>query len=267
MPAHDDRRHLLILGGTAEAAALARLALERFAGRLAVTTSLAGRTETPAPLPGEVRSGGFGGADGLAAYLGERRIDLVIDATHPFAAQISAQARTACAMAGVPRLLLHRRGWERHPLDRWIEVESLAAAAAVLPGFGRRAWLTIGLRDLDSFAALRQMHFLVRLVDPPAAPLPLDSYELLIGRGPFNLAQERHILERHAIDVLVTKASGGAATAAKLVAARERDVPVIMIRRPPPPPGPHVADVGDALDWLAARLAERSPQSATETAS
>jgi precorrin-6A/cobalt-precorrin-6A reductase len=267
MPDRDARSHLLILGGTAEGAALAAAALERFAERLAVTTALAGRTENPAPLPGAVRIGGFGGAEGLRAYLDAGRIDFVIDATHPFAAQISAQAAQACSVAAVPRLLLHRPPWPRHPLDRWIEVADLAGAAQVLPQLGRKVWLTVGARELGAFAALASHHFVVRLVDPPAAPLPLPKYEVLLGRGPFNLAEERLILQRYGIDVLVAKASGGSATEAKLVAARERDLPVVMVRRPPPPPGPRVDTVAAALDWLASRLAEGSPRVNEEAAS
>jgi precorrin-6A/cobalt-precorrin-6A reductase len=203
-----------------------------------------------------VRIGGFGGAEGLAAYLAAERVDCLVDATHPFAAQISAQAAAACDAAAVPRLLLLRPPWRRHPLDRWIEVADLAGAAGVLPQLGRRVWLTVGQRELDAFAGLAQHHFLVRLVDPPAAALPLASCEVVLGRGPFNLAEERRILERHAIEVLVAKASGGAATEPKLVAARERDLPVVMVRRPPPPPGERVEAVAGALDWLAARLGQ-----------
>lgn len=267
MPDRDRRPHLLILGGTAEAAALAAAALERFAGAIEVTTALAGRTENPAPLPGRVRIGGFGGVAGLRAYLVAERVALVIDATHPFAAQISAQALEACAAESVPRLRLQRPPWPRHPLDRWIEVADLAGAAQALTQLGRRVWLTVGARELAAFAALREHHFLVRLVDRPAAPLPLPRYEVVCGRGPFNLAEERLILERYAIEVLVAKASGGSATEAKLVAARERDLPVVMVRRPPPPPGPRVDSVAAALDWLGARLDARTARDSEEARS
>lgn len=265
--AQRQRAHLLILGGTGEAASLAAAALERFAGRIEVTTSLAGRTERPAPLPGRRRIGGFGGAAGLAAYLGADHVDVVVDATHPFAAQISAQAIEACAAADVPRLVLQRPPWPRHPHDRWIEVEDLAGAAAVLPRLGRRVWLTIGARGLDAFAGLRDCHFIVRLVDPPRAPLPLASHEIMLGRGPFDLTEERRIIERHVVEVLVAKASGGSATAAKLVAARERGLPVVMIRRPLPAPGPQVDNVVAALDWIAARLMRSGSSTMEEAAS
>ena len=241
---------LLILGGTAEAAALARGALARFGDKLQVTTSLAGRTEQPTALPGQIRTGGFGGPAGLAAYLTEHAVGRVIDATHPFATRISAAARLACASANVPRLMLLRPPWQRHPLDRWIEVGDMSAAAAIVPRVGQRAWLTVGASEIACFGAAAGVRFLVRLVDPPRRPLPLHSYEVIAGRGPFTLAEERNLIERHAIDVVVCKASGGTATEAKLIAAREFSIPVIMARRPPPEAGEAVETVEAALDWL-----------------
>jgi precorrin-6A/cobalt-precorrin-6A reductase len=242
---------LLILGGTAEAAALAHAALARFGEGIDVTTSLAGRTERPSPLPGRLRIGGFGGAAGLAAYLTEHRVDRLIDATHPFAAQISTAARLACKAAAVPRLMLLRPPWRRHPRDHWIEVDDMAAAAAIVSRVGRHAFLTVGAGELASFAAVEEMRFVVRVIDPPRRPLPLRCCRVIVGRGPFSLAEERRRLEDHAIDVLVCKASGGAATKAKIVAARELGLPVIMIRRPPREPGEAVETVAAALDWLA----------------
>jgi precorrin-6A/cobalt-precorrin-6A reductase len=255
MSSPERRAHLLILGGTGEAAALAAAAMARYGDRLLVTSSLAGRTATPAPLPGRVRVGGFGGAAGLAEYLAAAAVEMVIDATHPFAARISAHAQQACDALDVPRLMLRRPEWKQHPGDRWIEVDGAAAAASLLPELGRRAWLTIGARELDAFAGLTGIHFLIRAIAPPADPPPLASYEIIAGRGPFTLAGERHILERHAIDVLVARASGGAATEAKLVAARERQLPVLMLRRPPAPCGPSVTSAEEALAWLARELA------------
>ena len=245
-------KRLLILGGTAEAAALARGVCARFGETMRVTTSLAGRTERPGPLPGEIRIGGFGGASGLAGYLAERGVDRLIDATHPFASRISAVARLACDEAQVPRLLLLRPPWRRHPLDRWIEVEDMAAAAAIVGQVGRRAWLTVGGGEIASFSVATEVQFLVRLIDPPRRRLPLACYEIVVGRGPFDLVEERRQLEQNAIDVLVCKASGGAATEAKIIAARELGVPVIMVRRPAPEMGEAVETVAGALDWLAA---------------
>ncbi|MGE5270900.1 MAG: cobalt-precorrin-6A reductase [Thiohalocapsa sp.] len=242
--------HLLILGGTGEAAALAGAVVARYGERLAVTTALAGRTRHPGPIAGNVRIGGFGGADGLAAYLLEQQIDRLIDATHPFAAEISRSARLAAERAGVPRLSLLRPPWRRHPLDRWIEVDSIAGAAALVGRVGRRALLTVGAAGVTAFAVANRVHFVVRLIDPPRQALPLASHEVVQGRGPFTLAGERQLLARHAIDVLVCKASGGAATATKLVAARELGLPVIMVRRPRAEPGPAVDTVEAAVEWL-----------------
>lgn len=250
-------RRLLILGGTSEAAALARAALVRFGEQIVVTTSLAGRTERPGPIEGQVRIGGFGGAPGLAAYLEQNGVDRLIDATHPFASRVSAEARLACEAAGVPRLLLHRPAWERHPLDRWIEVDNMEAAAGIVARIGRRAWLTIGASEVACFASAGAVHFLVRLVDPPRHPLPLRFCEVVVARGPFTLDEERHLIARHAIDVLVCKASGGTATEAKLVAAREFSIPVVMLRRPPPEPGEAVETIEQALDWIAEPPAPR----------
>jgi precorrin-6A/cobalt-precorrin-6A reductase len=244
-------KELLILGGTGEAAALGRAALARFGNALGVTTSLAGRTERPGPLPGRIRIGGFGGVAGLAAYLADHHVDRLIDATHPFAVRISTQARLACEAVRVPRLILLRPPWRRQPLDQWIEVDSMAAAADMVGRVGRRAFLTVGAGEIACFAAATEMRFLVRLVDPPRRRLPLRFYEVVVGRGPFTLSEERHRLERHAIDVLVCKASGGAATEAKIIAARDLSLPVVMVRRPPREPGDAVETVEAALDWLA----------------
>jgi precorrin-6A/cobalt-precorrin-6A reductase len=243
--------NLLILGGTGEAAALANAALARFGDSMSVTTALAGRTRHPGPIAGEVRIGGFGGPDGLAEYLLEHAVDRLIDATHPFAAGISRTARLAANRTGVPRLVLLRPPWRRHPLDRWIEVDSIEAAALLVGRIGKRAWLTVGAGSLAPFAAVTGVRFIVRLIDQPSEGLPLLSHEVVLGRGPFGLAGERHMLQRHAIDVLVCKASGGAATEAKLLAARELGLPVIMVRRPPREPGPAVDTIDAALDWLA----------------
>jgi len=175
-------RHLLILGGTGEAAALARGALARFGDSMIVTTALAGRTRQPGPIPGQVRIGGFGGAAGLAAYMMAQDVDRLIDATHPFAAEISRAARLAASRTGVPRLTLRRPPWQRHPLDRWIEVDSLEAAALLVGRVGRRAWLTVGANSIAAFAPATGVRFLVRLIDPPREPLPLRFCEVVTGR-------------------------------------------------------------------------------------
>ena len=244
-------RHLLILGGTGEAARLASGALARFGAEMAVTTALVGRTRHPGPIAGQVRIGGFGGVAGLVGYLNDCGIDRLIDATHPFAATISRAARFAAERTEVPRLLLRRPPWRRHPLDRWIEVDSVEAAARLVGRVGRCAWLTVGAGAVAAFAPATGVHFVVRLIDPPRERLPLRLHEVVLGRGPFGIAEERRLIERCAIDVLVCKASGGAATEAKLIAARELNLPVIMVRRPPPEPGRTVETVEAALEWLA----------------
>jgi precorrin-6A/cobalt-precorrin-6A reductase len=147
--------------------------------------------------------------------------------------------------------VLRRPAWRPHPLDRWIEVDSIEAAARLVGRVGQRAWLTVGAGSLGPFAAAAGVGFIIRLIDPPCEKLPLPAHEIVLGRGPFSLAEERRLIERHAIDVLVCKASGGAATEAKLIAARELSLPVIMVRRPPPEPGASVETIEAALDWLA----------------
>lgn len=244
-------QRLLILGGTREAADLAAAAVERFAERLDVVTSLAGRLAPSQILPGRLRVGGFGGAAALADYLGAERIDAVIDATHPFAKTMSGQAAAACETAGVPRLALVRPPWRQRPGDDWRLVHGAAQAAAILPAIARRVFLTTGPGSVGAFAGLERIWFLVRRFEPANGPLPLAGYEIVVARPPFSEAGERALMERHRIDTLVTKQSGGA-TEAKLAAARELGIPVVMIERPPPPPGPFVATVEDAIAWLEA---------------
>jgi precorrin-6A/cobalt-precorrin-6A reductase len=180
-------RHLLILGGTGEAEALARAALARFGDQMMVTTALAGRTRHPGPLAGKVRIGGFGGAAGLASYVIDQAVDRLIDATHPFAVEISRAARLVAERTGVPLLLLRRPPWRRHPLDRWIEVDSIEAAATLVGRVGRRAWLTVGAGAIPAFTRATDVHFVIRLIDPPRGPLPLSAYEVVLGRGPFSV--------------------------------------------------------------------------------
>ncbi|WP_320668822.1 cobalt-precorrin-6A reductase [Patulibacter defluvii] len=230
----DPRPLVLVLGGTAEGRAAAALLDAR--DDVAVISSLAGRLRDPSAVAGDVRHGGFGGPDELAAWLGERRVAAVIDATHPFAARISHAAAEACRAAAVPLVALRRPGWTAGPGDDWHWVDELAAAAALTPSLGRRALLAIGRQEAAAFAAVADAWFLIRSIEPPDRPLP-PRHELLLARGPFALADERALLERHRIDVVVTKDSGGDATRAKLDAARERGIPVVIVRRPPLPPG------------------------------
>ncbi|MEU1330680.1 cobalt-precorrin-6A reductase [Streptomyces sp. NPDC005865] len=247
--------HVLILGGTTEARRLAELLVGE-AG-LRVTSSLAGRVAAPRLPPGEVRVGGFGGAQGLAAWLREHHVDALIDATHPFAGTISFNAATAAATAHVPLLALRRPGWVAGVGDDWHPVDSLEEAARVLPGLGERVFLTTGRMGLAAFsgADLAGLWFLVRSVDAPEAGAPCPAWmEVLLERGPFTLDGEREILRSHGIDVVVTKDSGGWATAPKLVAAREVGLPVVVVRRPPGPEGvTAVATPEEALGWVSLR--------------
>ena len=236
---------ILILGGTAEARSLAAGLWDR---QRPCVTALAGRVANPRLPVGEVRVGGFGGADGLAAWLRARAIRAVVDATHPFAERISANAVAACAQTATPLLRLARPGWETRPGWRW--VDSLAAAAAAIPA-GARVFLTTGRQGLGAFSAVADAWFLIRCVDPPAVALPA-RHELLLDRGPYTLAGEGELMDRHRVDLLITKDSGGPMTAAKLDAAAARGVGVIVVRRPAAPDAVCVDSVAAALDWALA---------------
>ena len=238
---------VLILGGTGDARRLASLAT---AAGFDVTSSLAGRTAQPILPEGAARSGGFGGADGLAAYLRDGRFDLLVDATHPFADQISQNAAQAAIRAGVQRLLLDRPSWDAVPGDRWLRVASEAEAASTLQGLAERVFLTIGRQELAAFAHLRAIWFLYRTIDAPAADVARPPGLLLLDRGPFAEHGERALMEAHRIEALVTRNSGGAATYPKIAAARALGLPVVMIERPPVPAGEAVPSPTEALAWL-----------------
>jgi precorrin-6A/cobalt-precorrin-6A reductase len=234
---------VLILGGTAEARVLA--------GRLhalgvPAVTSLAGRTPAPR-LPGETRTGGFGGAQGLARYVAEHDIDAIVDATHPFARQISANAATAAHDTQTPLLRLERPGWHERPGDRWHRVASITEAASALSSLGTRALMTTGHTDLHAFADAAGTWLLIRAITPPAPPLP-PNHELILANPPFTLDQELALIDEHAIDLVVTKDSGG--TAAKLDAARLRAIPVLMVDRPPAPATATANTPQDAARWV-----------------
>jgi precorrin-6A/cobalt-precorrin-6A reductase len=242
--------NVLVLGGTAEARRLAA-ALHGRPG-FAVTSSLAGRVAVPALPEGEVRIGGFGGVDGLVAWMRASRTDAVVDATHPFAARMTANAVAAAETVGVPLLLLRRPGWQEGPGDRWHRVPDAPGAAAALPTLGERVFLATGRGDLPVFARLADLWFLLRAVDPPPPPLP-PRHHVVLARGPFTADAERALLREHRIDVLVTRDSGGEMTAAKLVAARELGLPVVLMARPEAPTAPTVATVAEAVQWLELR--------------
>ncbi|MFF3495865.1 cobalt-precorrin-6A reductase [Streptomyces sp. NPDC002795] len=241
--------HVLILGGTTEARRLA----DALHPRVRVTSSLAGRVAAPRLPAGEVRIGGFGGAEGMADWIRGHAVSAVIDATHPFAETISFNAARAAATAHVPLLALRRPGWVPGAGDDWREVASLAEAAEAVRGAGR-VFLTTGRMGLAAFAHVDDADFVVRSVDAPEPPFP-PRMEVLLDRGPFTLDGEREVLADRHVDVLVTKDSGGAATSPKLVAAREAGIPVVVVRRPPVPVGVPVATtVEAAADWLHATV-------------
>lgn len=237
---------ILILGGTAEGRKLADLITE--AG-LDVVTSLAGRVKRPRLPQGEVRIGGFGGPQRMGRYLLESSIDLVIDATHPFAEKISASALEAATSTGTPMLRLNRPQWTPGEGDNWLSVPSAEEAARLVQERFKRPLLTIGRQQLSAFAGDARSSYLIRCVEPPEGKLP-RRYLLMFDRGPFDFDSEHSLLRRHRIDVVVTKNSGGDATAAKLEAARSLHIPVIMIERPPSPPVPTVHTVAEAAQWI-----------------
>jgi precorrin-6A/cobalt-precorrin-6A reductase len=237
---------VLLLGGTTEASALARLlaADARFQPML----SLAGVTRVPRPQPIPWRIGGFGGVAGLRHYLAEEQIDALVDATHPFAAQMT---RHALAAAGsTPLLRVERPAWTPCPGDDWRMVPDMPAAARALGTTPRRVLLTIGQKELAAFCEDPFHHYIIRSVDAPDAAFVPPGAEIITATGPFTLEAERALLEQHGIDMLVTKNSGGSATAGKLVAARERGIPVVMMERPPTPDIETVRDAESAMDWL-----------------
>lgn len=239
---------VLILGGTGEASALARHLAER--PGLEIVSSLAGRVAAPVLPAGAVRIGGFGGIEGLTAYLADERIGAVVDATHPFAARMSANAAEACGRAGVPLLAFVRPAWTQQPADRWHPVADMAAAAALCRG---RVFLTVGRQELAPFAGSGAW-FLVRSIDPPDGPLPAD-HELLLKRGPFGLADEIDLLRDYRIDLIVSKNSGGPATYAKVEAARALGLPVVMVERPVRPVTDQAHTLAAVDAWLG-RLAQ-----------
>jgi precorrin-6A/cobalt-precorrin-6A reductase len=238
---------VLLLGGTSEARELAATLHD---ASIPVITSLAGRTPPNAPPAGRLRVGGFGGPDALVEWLTAEGVGAVVDATHPFAKRISASAVTACALADVPLLRLVRPPWSAAPGDRWIRVPDLPTAAAIVPAHGSRVLLTTGRQDVAAFARVDTAWFLIRSITAPLPPLP-PKHELLLDRGPYTLERELALLERHAIDLVVTKNSGGDATAAKLVASRERGLPVIVIERPALARAQTVHTVAEAVGWAA----------------
>jgi precorrin-6A/cobalt-precorrin-6A reductase len=240
---------VLILGGTTEASALARL----IAGdaRFEATLSLAGRTTAPSPQPIATRVGGFGGAEGLARFLGEQQIDRLIDATHPYAARISANAVTACRNADVPLASLVRPAWAPQAGDKWQNVPTAVDAALALGKTPRRVFLSLGRQELHCFAAFPLHHYIARLIEPPQQTALPHGLVLLQQRGPFDIDAELRLLRERKIDVIVSRNSGGSATYPKIEAARVLGLPVVMIARRAKPIGHVVKSPEAAVAWLA----------------
>ncbi len=224
----------------------------RLAGRagLDITLSLAGRTASPAAQPVPVRVGGFGGADGLAKYLVSERVDALIDATHPYANVISANAVAATRRSGVPSIALRRPPWIAVSGDRWIEVSDVGEAVRRIGQTPRRAFVALGRNELEPLREAPQHYYLIRSVDPVDPPLPLPDVGYVIGRGPFGEADDHALMTEHRIDVVIAKNSGGTATYGKIAAARALGMDVIMLRRPVAPDGAAVETIEDAITWL-----------------
>lgn len=248
---------LLILGGTTEGYKLAEAAVGL--PGLRVISSLAGRVDSPRLPAGELRIGGFGGVTGLADYLRREKIDVIIDATHPFASRMGWNAAGASAETGIPLLRLERPAWQPVAGDHWTLVEDWPAAAATLRGGAdtapaRRVFLAIGRQELAHFAGLNDIWFLIRSVEAPDSTLHFAQAELLLARGPFRMEDELVLLKQHRIDTIVCKNSGGTATDGKLTAARDLGIRIVMLARPQRPTLPSAPDVAAAMAWLTTRL-------------
>ncbi|MDM9624863.1 cobalt-precorrin-6A reductase [Rhizobium sp. S152] len=238
---------ILMLGGTAEARILAQALADRGHG---VLLSLAGRTDTPAAQPVPTRTGGFGGAEGLADFLKQEAFDLLIDATHPFAARISRNASEAAAKFDIPALALRRPQWIEQAGDRWTHVATAAQAITQIGAAPRRVFLAIGRQEAHVAEVAPQHFYLVRSVDPVDPPLRLPNVQCLLDRGPFDVEREAVLLESNYIDVVIAKNSGGAATYGKIEAARRLGLDVIMIARAPATAMQTVTTVDAALDAI-----------------
>jgi precorrin-6A/cobalt-precorrin-6A reductase len=241
------RMRALILGGTGDANQLAATCVRE---KIDAVYSYAGRTQIPLGHELPTRVGGFGGVAGLADFIREEGITHVVDATHPFAAEMSRHAVEACAVTDLPLLALERSPWVRVSGDHWIEVVDIDAAVAALPEKRARIFLAIGRQHLAPFAAKPQHAYILRFVDAPDGALPLPDAEVIVSRGPFTLQSDRELMHSRAIEFLVARNSGGSGAHAKIDAARELGVPVIMIERPALPDRPRVESVEDVLAWL-----------------
>jgi precorrin-6A/cobalt-precorrin-6A reductase len=237
----------LLLGGTGDANALAE-ALVR--ARIDAIYSYAGRTRIPLGHALPARTGGFGGTAGLADYIKQERITHVVDATHPFAAEMSRHAVEACEATSTPLMALERAPWMRVAGDNWTEVADIDAAVAALPDTPAHVFLAIGRQHIASFAAKPQHAYTLRFVDTPDDALPLPNAEVIVSRGPFTLRSDRELMTSRRIDILIARNSGGSGARAKIDAARELGIPVIMIARPALPQRPRATSVEEVMAWL-----------------
>lgn len=237
--------HVLILGGTSEARALAHRLVAR--GDMRVTLSLAGRTENPLPQAGDVRVGGFGGAPGLAEWLRAGHVDVLVDATHPFAARITANAVEAAGAAAVPLVRLERPQWEQQPGDKWIDARDIDHAVTLLGTAPRTVFLAIGRQEAGRFAASPQHRYIARSVEPVDMADRIAGARYILDRGPFTETDERSLLSAHGVEIVVAKNSGGEATYGKIAAARHLGLPVVMVSRPQPPVRGAAATVDEAI--------------------
>ena len=254
MPDPSGRPRILILGGTVEARQLADAVVGRYGDAADPISALAGRLERRPQLSGRMRVGGFGGIAGMVTYLRDERIDLLVDATHPFASIVSRHAEEAAEQANVPRLTLVRPPWRAGDGDDWREVDDMATAATLLPSLGSRFFLTTGVGGLAAYAAVADAWFLVRLMEAAKTSLPLPRHATVLGKPPYVAGEERRLMTEYGIEAVVSKNSGGAAPEAKVVAARDLGLPVVMVRRPNPPRGERVETVAAALGWLERRI-------------
>ncbi|WP_323034701.1 cobalt-precorrin-6A reductase [Pararhodobacter sp.] len=241
--------NILVLGGTTEASALCRALAE---ANIPATLSYMGRVERPKPQPIPVRIGGFGGVPGLIQYLRDQQITHLVDATHPFAAQMSTNAVAATQETGVPLIALTRPKWEPGPGDRWHQVPDMAAAVAALSGPPQNIMLAIGRMHLAQFAAQPQHNYLLRLVDAPTEVPPLPHHTVIIDRGPFSAEADRALMQTHQIALVVSKNAGGTGSLSKLQAARVLGLPVLMIERPLLPPRQETHTLADVLAFVTA---------------
>jgi precorrin-6A/cobalt-precorrin-6A reductase len=240
-------KRVLILGGTTDALKLVDALSE--SKRFTAIYSLAGRLKNSSTPHCEIRVGGFGGFDGLCDYITKERIDAVVDATHPFAARISHNAEQASQRLSLPLLALVRPPWSAASGDMWHEVPDMRAAAEIIRSLGKRIFLTIGRQEASAFAACTEEYFLIRAIEDPGEPLPPNRH-VLLARGPFQFADELNLLCSFAIDVVVTKNSGGDAAYPKIQAARELKIPVVMVQRPRATQAASVTTLPAVVQWL-----------------